>query len=183
MKINILSNFVLGKNHLGYAVFAGKNFNKNEVLCQFEGEIVPKRDTPKRLAHEEDRYVQVGTNEFMGPSGLVDDYINHSCDPNSGLRFSETGILLVAIKNIQIGDEITWDYSTTLYDNPWKMRCDCRTRKCRKIISDFTLLDPKIQKKYRDLDIIPPYLKEYMDSEEYLVYTKGIQSLKKHAKK
>ena len=180
MRIKVLSNFVLGKNHLGRAVFAAKNFKKGDVICKFEGKMVSIDNVPKKLEHELDRYVQVEVDKFMGPSGYIDDYINHSCGPNSGLKFTKAGILLTAIRNIKTGDEIHWDYSTTLFNNEWKMVCDCRTKKCRKIIGDFTLLDPKVQKNYYDLDIVPPYIKNYVDSKDYMVYTKGIQSLKKY---
>lgn len=183
MKVKVLNNFILGKNHLGKAVFAGRIFKKGDVVVKFEGEIINQKDVPKKLKGEYDRYVQIGSDIYLGPSNEIDDFINHSCKPNTGLSFSPAGIFLVAIKNIKIGDEITWDYSTTLFNNTWKMLCDCKTKECRKIISDFILLNPKIQKKYQKLKILPPYILDYMKSSEYLVYTKGIQSLKKNERK
>lgn len=183
MYIKILNNFVLGENHLGKAVFAARNYNKNDVIVKFQGEVVDKSRLPKKMEGEKDRFVQIGKDIFLGPSGDVDDFINHSCDPNTGLRFSDAGILLVALKKIRIGEEITWDYSTTLYENEWKMLCDCRKSNCRKIVADFITLDPKIQKKYYKAHILPDYICAYMESPEYLVYTKGIESLRKHAKR
>ena len=180
MRLKVLSNFVLGKNHLGAAVFAGKNFKKGDVICRFEGEIIHKDQTPKNLEKEFDRYVQVEADKFMGPSNQIDDFINHSCDPNSGLKFTKAGILLTAIREIQIGEEIVWDYSTTLFDNSWRMVCDCRSKNCRKIIGDFSILDKDLQIKYKNLGIIPPYIEDYMDSKEYLVYTEGIETMKNH---
>lgn len=182
MKVKILNNFIIGKNHLGKAVFAARNFKPGDVIVKFEGEVVHKDQIPKKLKGEDDRFVQIGIDQYLGPSGDVDDFINHSCDPNAGLRFSEVGILLVAIKDIAIGEEITWDYSTTLFENSWKMLCDCKKGVCRKVVADFITLDPDTQKKYYDLNIIPTYIKEYMDSDRYMVYTKGIESLKSYAK-
>ncbi len=63
------------------------------------------------------------------------------------------------------------------------MLCHCNKNNCRKIIGDFILLDSKIQKKYYDLNVIPQYIKNYMESSDYLVYTKGINSLKRYAEK
>ncbi len=183
MKIHILNNFLIGKNHLGKAVFSAKNFKKNDVITKFEGDIFEKKDLPKKLVGESDRFVQIGIDKFMGPSEKIDDYINHSCNPNSGLHFTKSGILLVAIKSIKIGEEITWDYSTTLFHNEWKMICKCGEKNCRKIISDFILLDPKIQKKYLKLEILPQYIVDYIHSSDYVIYTKGVNSLKKYAKK
>jgi len=42
----------------------------------------------------------------MGPSGEVDDFFNHSCDPNAGLKITVTKAVLVAIKDISFGQEI-----------------------------------------------------------------------------
>lgn len=181
MRIHVLNNFAVGQTHLGKSVFAARPFKVGDVVAQFTGPRIHKSKVPKRYSGENDRYIQIGIDEYFGPSEEVDDLINHSCDPNAGLKFTEAGILLVAIKKIKVGEEISWDYSTTLFENPWRMRCDCRKPNCRKIIGDFILLDKKIQDKYRKLDIIPPYIKEYMDSEEYRVYTKGVGQHKKHA--
>lgn len=170
--IKVLGNLAVGKNHLGKAVFAGKAFKCGDVVMKFSGPILSKNDVPKKYKGENDRYMQIDIDTYLGPSGDFDDLINHSCDPNTGLKFMDFGILLVAIKNIKKGDEITWDYSTTLFDNQWKMKCDCRSKKCRKIVDDFTLLDNHIQKKYKKIGIIPPYISKYMESEEYKLWSR-----------
>lgn len=181
MRVRVLNNFAIGQTHLGRAIFAARPFKINDVITQFTGPRLHESKVPKRYTGKNDRYIQISPDEYLGPSGEVDDLINHSCNPNAGLKFTESGILLVAIKNIKVGDEITWDYSTTLFENTWQMRCDCQKPNCRKVIRDFVLLEKKLQEKYRRLGIIPPYIKEYMDSEEYRVYTRGIGQLKKYA--
>jgi len=183
MKVLVQNNFALGQTHLGVAVFAAREFAPGDVITQFTGSSIPKSRLPKKYEGAADRFVQIGLRRFMGPSGEVDDFINHSCDPNAGLKFTTSGILLVAIRTIEIGEEIAWDYSTTMFDNNWKMRCDCRTPLCRKIVGDFMLLDPKIQRRYLKLGIVPPYIQDYMKSTEYKVYTDGIQQLISHGSK
>lgn len=182
MQVLVLNNFAIGQTHLGKSVFAARTFKKGDVITQFRGNLFHKSEIPKKYKGEEDRYIQIGLEHFLGPSDDVDDLINHSCEPNSGLKFGNSGILLVALQNIEIGDEIVWDYSTTLFENSWKMKCDCRKETCRGIVQDFMLLNPDLQKRYYDLEVIPPYIREYMDSPEYDLYTKGIASLQ-HGKK
>lgn len=183
MKVVVLNNFAIGKNHLGTAVFSARSFTAGSVVTQFSGPIVHKSEMPEDYEGENDRYVQFDREYFLGPSGNYDDLINHSCDPNAGLKFDGTNILLVALRDINVGEEITWDYSTTMFENGWKMRCDCRAEGCRKIVGDFMLLDAEIQQKYMKLNVIPPYIKEYMDSSEYGVYSKGIEQLAKYERK
>lgn len=183
MKVVVQNNFAIGQTHLGTAVFAARAFKVGDVITQFKGTVIPKSRIPKKYEGAADRYVQIGLNSFLGPSGEVDDLINHSCDPNSGLKFTTSGILLVAIKDIEVGEEIAWDYSTTMLENDWKMRCDCRTTKCRKIIGDFMLLDSKTQRKYLELGIVPGYIQDFVKSPEYKVYTEAIRQLSTHGRK
>ena len=178
MKIKVLSNFVVSKNHLGKAVYAARRFKKGDVVTQFTGPLIHKSDVPLTYKGEDDRYVQVAKEHYLGPSGEIDDLINHSCDPNTGLQFTDSGILLVATRKIDVGEEITWDYSTTLLDSSWLMLCDCRSSHCRKMIGDFILLETPIQKKYLRLGVLPEYILDYMSSPEYQMYTKGIKRLK-----
>lgn len=169
MKALILNNFAVGDTHLGKSVFAAREFKKNDVITQFTGPILEKKRLPRQYEGERDRFVQIGVEEFMGPSGEIDDLINHSCEPNAGLKFGESGPLLVALEKIEVGEEITWDYSTTMYKNTWRMICGCRKPSCRKVIGDFTLLPASLQRRYLRLNVIPNYLKDYLSREEHLV--------------
>lgn len=180
MKVKVLSNFAIGQTHLGKSVFSARPFIKGDVVTQFTGPILHKLELPSDYRGEDDRFVQIGAHVFMGPSNDIDDLINHSCEPNAGLKFDGTQVLLIAIQDIAEGEEITWDYSTTMFENEWKMRCDCRKESCRKIISDFMLLSPDLQNKYKELGVIPQYLTDYMGSAEYEVYTVGIKQLQEH---
>lgn len=163
MRIKVLKNFKVGKNHLGQAVFADRDFKRDAVIVKFEGPIVHSGYVPQNLFGERDRYFQVGEFFYMGPSGEIDDLINHSCEPNAGLKFTDFGIILVAIRNIKKGEEITWDYSTTLYNNRWTMDCLCSSNNCRKKIREFLHLPEEIQKKYLDLGIVPQYIRCEVD--------------------
>ncbi|MFO8017378.1 MAG: SET domain-containing protein-lysine N-methyltransferase, partial [Promethearchaeia archaeon] len=82
-------------------------------------------------------------------------YINHSCDPNTGLKGKTT---VVAMKDIKKDDHITIDYSITEASPYWKMKCECGQKNCRKIIRSIRFLPPKLFKKYKEY--IPKFLKE-----------------------
>jgi hypothetical protein len=139
-------------------VFAAHAFSEGETLLRFAGRRV--RGTPPEATGRQDRYVQIGPDEYLGPSGRVDDLINHSCDPNTGLRFDAVGIHLVALRPIEPGEEVTWDYSTTLSGSHWRMPCDCRAPSCRGLIGNFDSLPAERQAWFRDRDLVAPYLRE-----------------------
>lgn len=164
MRMPLINNFTIGKTHLGIAVFAARPFKKGNILTQFTGPLLHRSSIPKKYKGTSDRYIQIEQDYFLGQSDHVDDLINHSCDPNAGLKFTEFGILLVAIKDISAGDEISWDYSTTMYNNPWKMKCMCGAKKCRGTIREFRFLPKKTQEIYKNLHILPRYIRIHMDT-------------------
>jgi hypothetical protein len=151
--------FAVGETHLGKTVFAAQAFAPGETLLRFSGRRV--RSAPVAATGPQDRYVQIGADEYLGPSGRVDDLINHSCDPNTGLRFDDAGgVFLVALRPIAAGEEVAWDYSTTLKDSDWRMPCDCRSIGCRGIIGNFDTLPGERQQWFRDQDLVAPYLRQ-----------------------
>jgi len=150
--------FSIGENHLGKAVYAAIPFAAGSPIVEFKGPRIHKSRLPRRLSGTTDRYVQIGPEHYMGASGDVDDLINHSCDPNAGLHFTEDGIFLHAIRDIAPGEEITWDYSTTLYESGWHMTCECRSANCRGEVRDFADLARDTRDRYRLLGMVPPYL-------------------------
>jgi hypothetical protein len=149
--------FLVGRNRLGKAVYSGRAYQEGQRIIAFTGPIVTRAEIQVPLVASDDRYVQVGPGQFMGPSGGVDDLINHSCDPNCGLKFMQDGPYLIAIRPIAAGEELTWDYSTTVVADDWSMQCFCGVPQCRGVIGDFRDLPPQIKARYQWLGIIPDY--------------------------
>ena len=109
----------LKKTKFGKGVFAGRDFKKGEEIIEFKGRLMRKEELLPLNNPEDDRYLQVGLEVYIGPSNEMDDLINHSCNPNSGIKKIEDRFILIAIRNIRGGEEITWDYSTTMAEDNW----------------------------------------------------------------
>ncbi len=142
----------------GKGVFASENIKNGEKIMKFVGKILTTKQLPTPYDEVEDHYVQIGKDLYMGPSGKLDDLFNHSCDPNSGLKINGRNVVLVAIKNIKKGKEVTWDYSTTMDEDDWELDCLCGSKNCRRKIKDFKYIPKKIQQKYIKLGIVPKYI-------------------------
>ncbi|HEX8559830.1 MAG TPA: SET domain-containing protein [Pyrinomonadaceae bacterium] len=53
---------------------------------------------------------------------------NHSCDPNASF---DGGGMLVAVREIEAGEEITFDYTAhPLPASPWNFKCCCGAEAC-----------------------------------------------------
>ena len=155
--------FAVSENHLGKAVFAAAPFVEGDRLMSFTGRRFRADRIPSLMRGQSDRYVQVTPDHYMGPSGRIDDLVNHSCAPNAGLRFTDKGVFLVAIRDIASGEEICWDYSTTLAESNWHMICQCKTPDCRRVIGNFSTLSPERQEWFRSRNLVAPYLRRKDD--------------------
>ena len=71
-----------------------------------------------------------------------------------GKRSSAT--TLVALRDIQAGEEITYDYSTADIDRAFEMKCRCGSSRCRGTISNLDYLDPAWQDHYGSK--LPPHV-------------------------
>lgn len=88
---------------------------------------------------------------------------NHSCDPNCGIAPNKAGGYdLMAMRAIQSGDEITWDYAMS----EWEVgaaalqSCQCHTSHCRGSIGGYKVLPSKIRERYQEFTA--PHLKLYL---------------------
>jgi SET domain-containing protein len=147
----------------GRGVFAKEPVKTGEEILQFEGPVVASNDLPEPYTAETDYYLQIGENLFMGPSGKLDDYVNHSCEPNCGIKIDGDAVKLVAIVPVGAGHQITFDYSTTMHNFDYEMKCACGSKTCRQRVKNFVELPAKIQAKYIKLGIVPLYLLHALD--------------------
>jgi uncharacterized protein len=95
-------------------------------------------------ADEANIYIQIGLDAYIMPPGDW-RYINHSCVPNVGLL---GGVIAVALRDIRPGDELSFDYSTTMRDEFQIAECLCGERECRHRIEPFVCLPYALQQFY-----------------------------------
>jgi len=153
-----VDDLLLGDSPFGKGVFAGRDFDAGERIIQFVGSTLQRSDLPEIVEPEDDRYMQIGPDAYMGPSGGFDDFFNHSCDPNAGIMVEPDGVWLVALRAIRAGDEVAWDYSTMLDEDDWEMDCGCGSPNCRGRVRDFKYLEPDLQQRYIGMGIVPDFI-------------------------
>ena len=87
----------------GEGIFATRSFKT--------GEIVMVGIIEKILEENHSHASQTGENEYVFHAGLISK-VNHSCNPNCGIRINETGAHdFAAIREIIVNEEITFDYA------------------------------------------------------------------------
>lgn len=153
----------------GVGVFAAREFAPGDiVMMDFDGDYYEQTLSYRELCEQNIDLkfpLQVGRDMFRVPSGSLDDFTNHSCDPNTGIRLYPDGTVILAICRIRMHDEITFDYSTYL-NNPYeKIRCRCRAATCRGIIGNFNTLPRELRQYYLALGIVGDFAVEDDDTD------------------
>jgi hypothetical protein len=97
-------------------------------------------DRARRLPPE--HIMEIGDDLVVIASGELDDYINHSCEPNCRVVFQADGrVICQALRDIAPGEELTFDYATTTTRDGlavfpgWRFACACGAPGCRAEVS------------------------------------------------
>src|SRR6266566_4091383 len=84
----------------------------------------------------------VTTGEYDG----VMMRVNHSCEPNVGMGGN---VVLVSMRDIAVGEEVTIDYALFLADPGFPMACRCGAAGCRAMVTGTDWMRPGLQQRYR----------------------------------
>ena len=147
-------------NKGGYGIFANRTIAAGELLVVWGGDIVTGEELVELPALMRRHSIQVEENLYMVSQELpeVGDFINHSCSPNAGLSGQLT---LVAIRTINSGQEVCYDYAMSdgsAYD---EFQCSCGSQQCRGAITGSDWALPDLQARY--FGFFSPYLQRRID--------------------
>lgn len=120
----------------GWGVYTKDSINKNTRIVTYDGELIDAKESLKR----ETRYLKRGEiwcftiNRRWVRDGNVDGsiarFINHACKPNCYSQIVGKDIWIRAARNIDPGEELTYDYYT---DGEQVIQCHCRPGCTRKL--------------------------------------------------
>lgn len=136
----------------GKGLFATRRFDRGATVLEFVGEELTLAAVRLKGPRAADA-LQVGVNRYLDlvePGRLV----NHSCRPNCGV-FDDRR--LRALRDIGPGEELTFDYSTTIADG-WTMSCGCGLPECRGTVRAFALLPKELRDRYRILGCVTGFI-------------------------
>jgi hypothetical protein len=148
-------------------MFAKIAFHKDEVTFIKGGHILTKKQIFS--AGIINSYHPIDDIYFLGATNAEEEekiklYVNHSCNPNCGIRGE---ITFVAMRDIVVGEELTIDYAILddEDDKNYNFECTCGALNCRKIITGKDWQIREIQEKY--FDYFATYLREKIKKNKY----------------
>jgi len=135
----------------GEGIFATRSFKVDEIVMV--GKIA------KVLEKNHSHASQIGENDYVFHAGLISK-VNHSCNPNCGIKVNETGAHdFVAMRDIIVNEEITFDYAMRNYGvDYFPKKCMCGSERCRGKITGWKDLSDEWKNKYEGF--VAPYLLE-----------------------
>ena len=124
----------------GYGIFATHRIKKNEVI--FGGEAMSQRIVSKRYvdAHWDEKQ----KNDFKHYAYPISKEVyilwdenpvnwapqNHSCSANT----KYDGLNVIALREIQVGEELTLDYALFIDESMEPFNCQCGSENCRQLV-------------------------------------------------
>jgi len=136
MKLSLAPGLAIKKSAIeGKGCFATVAFKHRRRIAEYTGERITNAEANRRASRRKLRICAINDRWSLDGSrgGNGTHYINHSCEPNAFMQILYGHILFIALRDIQVGEEITIDYESTLHSN--KKRCVCGAPSCRGTIN------------------------------------------------
>jgi SET domain-containing protein len=120
----------------GFGVFAAQAIAKDRRIVHYDGELISHAESDRR----EQRHLKAGRIwcftvnrrwvRDASVGGNIARFINHACRPNCWTKVVGRTIWIQALRRIEKGEELLYDYST---GGAAKIRCRCRPG-CRRVL-------------------------------------------------
>lgn len=172
--------------HIGYGVFATRRIPKGTITwVRDDLDQTFDPDDIRRFSPEcqqiLDKYTFVDGNGLAVLCWDLARYLNHSCEANclgAGYDFE------IAVRDIEIGEELSDDYGTLNLRSPFP--CGCGLRSCRKVVQPDDLnrywaeWDRQLRVAFAQIpgvdQPLKPFVKDFREVEQAAVHPERMRS-------
>lgn len=162
------------ENRGGHTVVALRWISKGELIVVWSGTLVDGNELESLPVTVRRYSLQVEENHYL--VSLTDcepsDYVNHSCSPNAGLSGQ---IALVAMRDIEAGEEISYDYAMSDGSSYDEFACGCGAEDCRGRVSGDDWKRQELWQRYSGY--FSPYLQRRIRRERRLRLARSTERL------
>lgn len=147
----------------GHTVVAREPIAKGELIVVWSGTLVDGDELEAMPATVKRYSLQVEENQYLVSLSDCEppDYVNHCCSPNAGLSGQ---IALVAMRDIEAGEEITYDYAMSDGSSYDEFACGCGSPDCRGQVTGEDWKRPELWHRYAGY--FSPYLNRRISAEQ-----------------
>jgi uncharacterized protein len=139
----------------GYGAFAIAPIPQGTVIASFGGQVHRRFSFDTYAPERRARSIQIDDDLFIlgPPTRDPGDSINHSCTPNCG---AGNAVQIVAMRGIEPGEELTFDYAMTDGSDYDEFECLCGSIQCRGTVRGSDWRSLTLQRQY--VGYMSPYL-------------------------
>jgi len=132
----------------GSGSFVVSKISKGEIVASFGGNVIDQSHLTNYSADRVSRSLQLNKDTYLLSGNVPEpgDMINHSCEPNCGISGTSS---VKAIRDIEIDEELTFDYAMSDSSQYDEFVCACGKEKCREKITGLDWQNKELQAKYR----------------------------------
>jgi SET domain-containing protein len=126
-------SFRVGRARTGLGLFATEPIKKRAFIVEYKGRKLTTEQADKLEARGNRYLYEINSRWTIDGTSRknLGRYANHSCRPNAESHSIGHKVILRAIKNIKLGDEITYSYGRDYLVNVITRR-GCKCDKCRE---------------------------------------------------
>ncbi len=134
----------------GKGLFALRPIRRGEIVAIKGGHVFDEKRLGRVMGRIAWSFIQIEDGFYLGAMSAAEVrrnkiWLNHSCQPNVGIRGQ---ITFVAMRAIRAGEELTYDWAME-ENKQRRMRCHCGGARCRKTLTGQDWKQPALQRKYR----------------------------------
>ena len=144
----------------GFGLFADQPLQAGELVIVWGGRVVTQAELDNLPEDSRRHGIQIEDEMYCIPLEPSEpaDYINHSCEPNTGLSGQ---IALIALRDIAVDEEVCYDYAMSDSSPYDEFECTCGTPQCRHWITGNDWKRPELWDRYAGY--FSPYLQRRID--------------------
>jgi SET domain-containing protein len=132
----------------GSGSFVVSKISKGEMVASFGGNVIDQSELAKYSTDRVSRSLQLNSDTYLlsGDIPEAGDMINHSCEPNCGMAGTSS---VQALRDIEIDEELTFDYAMSDSSQYDEFICACGKEKCREKITGMDWQKKDLQTSYK----------------------------------
>ena len=127
----------IGRSITGLGLFATAPIRRGAFIVEYSGERIPTRKAKARERTSHARYMFEINNRWTVDGSVrsnIGRYANHSCRPNAESALKRGKVILRALRAIEPGEEITYDYGEEYFELFIEPK-GCRCAKCMEAVT------------------------------------------------
>ena len=131
----------------GWGSYVVEPIPAGTTVASFGGYCAPRGVLDGLPEDRRNRSIQIDDDLYLVSAEMPEpgDMVNHSCEPTCGLMGAS---ILVAMRDLEPGDELTFDYATCDGSDYDEFSCQCGSDACRGTVTGRDWMLPELQARY-----------------------------------